>query len=159
VDRERVPDAVPGYGYFRWLDDRLDQSGMENRTGSFLSSARDAHRSLLPRRVPRRLSDEEAMLVELVQGDREKNSGLHAYLRHMMAVMAFDGRAARRLISKAELAEYTRHLAVCGDRSPALFHRSRMSIPSRRGALPRGHSGAYHSYVAEHSGGCGSRLL
>jgi phytoene/squalene synthetase len=52
------------------------------------------------------------MLVELVQGDREKNSGLHAYLRNMMAVMAFDAERRGRLISKAELAEYTRHLAV-----------------------------------------------
>jgi len=113
VDHERVSDAYRTYGYFRWLDDRLDQSGMEKPDRLVLVERQG---TLLDRcyrgEWPRRLSDEEAMLVELVQGDREKNSGLHAYLRNMMAVMAFDAERRGRLISKAELAEYTRHLAV-----------------------------------------------
>ncbi len=113
VDHERVSDAYRAYGYFRWLDDRLDQSSMEKpdrlvfveRQGTLIDRCYRGER-------PRRLSDEEAMLAELIQGDREKNSGLHAYLRNMMAVMAFDAERRGRLISKAELAEYTRHLAV-----------------------------------------------
>ena len=113
MDHERVPDAYRAYGYFRWLDDRLDQSGMEKPDRLVLVERQG---TLLDRcyrgEWPRRLTDEEAMLVELVQGDREKNSGLHAYLRNMMAVMAFDAERRGRLISKAELAEYTRHLAV-----------------------------------------------
>ena len=104
VDHERVPDAYRTYGYFRWLDDRLDQSGMEKPDRLVLVERQG---TLLDRcyrgEWPRRLSDEEAMLVELVQGDREKNSGLHAYLRNMMAVMAFDAERRGRLISKAEL--------------------------------------------------------
>ncbi len=113
VDRERVPDAYRAYGYFRWLDDRLDQSGMEKPDRLALVERQG---TLIDRcyrgEWPRRLTDEEAMLVELVQGDREKNSGLQSYLRHMMAVMAFDAERRGRLISKSELAEYTRHLAV-----------------------------------------------
>jgi phytoene/squalene synthetase len=52
------------------------------------------------------------MLVELVSHDHEKNSGLQSYLRNMMLVMDFDARRRGRLISQAELNEYTRWLAV-----------------------------------------------
>jgi phytoene/squalene synthetase len=51
------------------------------------------------------------MLVELIQKDQEKNSGLHCYLHNMMAVMAFDADRRGRLISQMELNEYTRLLA------------------------------------------------
>jgi phytoene/squalene synthetase len=52
------------------------------------------------------------MLIELVQHDSEKNSGLQSYLRNMMQVMDFDARRRGRLISYAELNEYTRWLAT-----------------------------------------------
>jgi phytoene/squalene synthetase len=51
------------------------------------------------------------MLVELVQRDHERNSGLQIYLRNMMLVMDFDARRRGRLISQVELNEYTRWLA------------------------------------------------
>jgi len=51
------------------------------------------------------------MLIELVQHDHEKNSGLQSYLRNMMQVMDFDAKRRGRLISQAELNEYTRWLA------------------------------------------------
>jgi phytoene/squalene synthetase len=52
------------------------------------------------------------MLVELIQHDYEKNSGLQLYLRNMMQVMDFDTRRRGRLISQVELNEYTRWLAT-----------------------------------------------
>lgn len=53
------------------------------------------------------------MLVELVLHDHEKNnSGLQSYLRNMMRVIDFDAMRRGRLISKAELGEYTGWLAV-----------------------------------------------
>jgi len=55
---------------------------------------------------------EEQMLVELIQNDTEKNSGLQSYLRNMMRVMDFDIERRGRLISQGELDEYTRCLAV-----------------------------------------------
>jgi phytoene/squalene synthetase len=51
-------------------------------------------------------------LVALIQGDREKNSGLQAYIRNMMAVMDFDARRRGRLISQSELDRYTHWLAA-----------------------------------------------
>jgi hypothetical protein len=60
---------------------------------------------------PDDLSLEERMLLHLVKRDREINSGLQAYLRHMMAVMAFDASRRGRLIFQDELNEYAHLLA------------------------------------------------
>ncbi|SRR5260221_4772552 len=52
------------------------------------------------------------MLLELVRRDKEENSGLQTYLRHMMLVMAFDTRRRGRLITQVELDQYTRWLSI-----------------------------------------------
>jgi phytoene/squalene synthetase len=58
------------------------------------------------------LTDEETMLFDLIQSDRRKNSGLQLYIRNMLAVMAFDAERRGRLISQAELEEYSARLAT-----------------------------------------------
>ena len=52
------------------------------------------------------------MLVELVRRKHGYEQRLAAYLRNMMQVMEFDARRRGRLISQAELNEYTRWLAM-----------------------------------------------
>lgn len=52
------------------------------------------------------------MLVELIQRDPDKDSGLEAYIRNMMLVMDFDTKRRGRWVSQGELGEYTRWLAV-----------------------------------------------
>jgi phytoene/squalene synthetase len=52
------------------------------------------------------------MLLDLIQNDNERDSGLRAYIRHMMAVITFDARRRQQLISQQELDEYTTHLAI-----------------------------------------------
>lgn len=113
VDRERVQDAYRAYGYFRWVDDILDsEAGSASGRREFL----ERQKSLLERcylgRAPQDPNIQEQMLVELVRGDPERNSGLHSYLRSMMQVMEFDAGRRGRLISQAELSDYTRWLAV-----------------------------------------------
>lgn len=113
VDRDRMSDAYRAYAYFRWVDDYLDQRVAErservafiDRQGALLN--RGYHNDW-----PDDLSIEERMLVDLIQSDREMNSGLQTYLRHMMAVMAFDADRKGRLISQPELDEYARLLAT-----------------------------------------------
>lgn len=113
VDRDRISDAYRAYAYFRWVDDCLDQrvAGRSERI-AFI----DRQGALLNRGYrndwPDDLSIEEHMLVDLVRGDQETNSGLQAYLRNMMTVMAFDADRKGRLISQPELAEYARLLAT-----------------------------------------------
>jgi phytoene/squalene synthetase len=121
VDRDRVEEAYRAYAYFRWVDDILDA---DSGSGSGLSEAETPERKeflegqqcLLEKcyrgERPRDANAREKMLIELVQGDREKNSGLQAYLRNMMLVMDFDARRRGKWISQIELNEYTHWLAI-----------------------------------------------
>lgn len=125
ADRERVADAYRSYAYFRWVDDTLDTGDipLSKSSGTIKSRVEaqermaflERQKSLLEKSYrgesPRDANLEENMLVELVSHDREKNSGLQIYLRNMMQVMEFDAKRRGRLISQAELNDYTRGLA------------------------------------------------
>ena len=135
VDRERVADAYRAYAYFRWVDDTLDAdsalpkehrddvSGRPQRFAlrpeveaqeriAFLTRQKSLLEKCYQGESFQDVTLEEQMLIELVQHDREKHSGLQSYLRHMMQVMEFDAKRRGRLISQAELNEYTRWLAT-----------------------------------------------
>jgi phytoene/squalene synthetase len=113
ADRARRDNAYRAYAYFRWLDDVLDaDSGSVSERRAFLNR----QKSLLERsywgEALRDVNTQEKMLVELVQHDTEKNSGLQSYLRNMMQVLDFDVRRRGLLVSQDQLNEYTRWLAI-----------------------------------------------
>ncbi len=108
MDRDRGQDAFRAYAYFRWVDDQLDTS----------ASTAEEKRAILNRQCalleagyngesPTIVCPEEQMLVDLVKNDTEKDSGLQAYLYNMMNVMEFDVERCGRLITQAELSQYT----------------------------------------------------
>jgi phytoene/squalene synthetase len=113
VDTGLVEDAYRAYAYFRWVDDWLDQEprprterlAFVQRQQALIDGC--AHRDLLADLTP-----EECLVVDLIRRDTEKNSGLHAYIRNLMAVMAFDADRRGQLISQRELNDYTHWLAV-----------------------------------------------
>src|SRR6266511_1073522 len=113
VDRDRVDDAYRAYAYFRWVDDILDA---ESTSGLERSVFLERQKSLLEKcyrgEIQRDANIQEKMLVELVQHDHEKNSGLQSYLHNMMQVMDFDAWRRGGLTSLVELNEYTRWLAI-----------------------------------------------
>jgi phytoene/squalene synthetase len=113
VDRDRVHDAYRAYGYFRWLDDQLDQGALDLHERTVLV---ERQQTLIERcyqgDYPQHLGEEEELLVNLIRSDIERSSGLQPYIRHMMAVMAFDARRRGQLVSADELSQYTRWLAV-----------------------------------------------
>jgi hypothetical protein len=112
VDCERVEDAYRAYGYFRWVDDILDaDSGSESERRAFVERQKSLLESCYRGESPQDVNIQEKMLVELVQRNQDTNSGLEVYLRNMMQVMDFDVRRRGRLVSQAELNEYTRWLA------------------------------------------------
>lgn len=113
VDREFIPDAYRAYAYFRWVDDYLDaESGTFSEKIAFVNRQQSLLEACYRREDPGNLSIEEEMLVDLVRNDKDKDSGLHFYLNNMMAVMKFDVERRGRLISQAELSEYSRSLAT-----------------------------------------------
>jgi phytoene/squalene synthetase len=113
VDRERVEDAYRAYAYFRWVDDTLDAATL---TGVERSIFLQRQKSLLEKcyegEIPWDVDIQEQMLIDLIQRDHEKDSGLQSYLRSMMDVMEFDAKRRGRLITQIELNEYTRWLAT-----------------------------------------------
>ena len=112
ADHERADDAYRAYAYFRWVDDLLDAG---SSSGSERQAFLERQKSLLEKcyrgEATRNANIQEKMLIELVQRDREKNSGLRAYLSNMMRVMDFDVSRRGRLISQCELNDYTHWLA------------------------------------------------
>src|SRR6185503_14275048 len=113
VDRERVANAYRAYAYFRWVDDTLDAGpGLGVDRLAFLERQKSLLEKCYRGEFIRSARLEENMLIELVQHDHEKNSGLQSYLRNMMQVMDFDAKRRGRLISQVELNEYTRWLAT-----------------------------------------------
>src|SRR5512146_1577694 len=83
VDRERVDDAYQAYGYFRWVDDVLDaDSGSALERRAFLERQKSLLEQCYRGEAPQGANLQERMLVDLIQGDREPDSGLQAYLRN-----------------------------------------------------------------------------
>ena len=113
ADRDRVADAYRAYGYFRWLDDIIDAgAGSSAERIAFANRQKSLLESCYRGEELQGLCPEEWMLIDLVRNDREKNSGLQMYLRNMMDVMVFDAGRRGRVISQAELSEYTQKLAT-----------------------------------------------
>lgn len=112
VDRDLVPDAYCAYAYYRWVDDTLDAPDITTPERlSFIDRQKSLLESFYQGEVKQELCPEEQMLLHLIQKDAEANSGLQAYLRNMMAVMNFDANRRGRIISQAELEDYTYRLA------------------------------------------------
>jgi phytoene/squalene synthetase len=112
ADRERIADAYRAYAYFRWVDDALDsEAGSEFERRAFVQRQEALLERCYRGESPRVVHPEEEMLVKLARSDTQKDSGLQCYLRNMMAVMVFDAGRRGRVISQAELNEYTRWLA------------------------------------------------
>ena len=113
VDRDRTADAYRAYAYFRWLDDTLDESVSESaRDIALVERQRALVEGAYRGEWSHDLALEEHMLLDLIQSDRESDSGLQAYIRNMMAVIGFDAQRRGQLISQQELDDYTRHLAI-----------------------------------------------
>jgi phytoene/squalene synthetase len=113
VDAGLVEDAYRAYAYFRWLDDWLDQKPRPRSERLAFVKRQQALADGCAQSDP--LADrapEECLLADLIRRDTEKNSGLQAYIRNMMSVMAFDAERRGQLISQRELNDYTHWLAV-----------------------------------------------
>lgn len=113
ADRPRLPDAFRAYAYFRWVDDRIDEVVSErSERAAFMGRQKALVESLYRGHRPGHLAIEEQLLADLILADREENSGLQSYIRNMMAAIDFDAQRRGRLISRVELATYSRYVAV-----------------------------------------------
>jgi phytoene/squalene synthetase len=113
VDKDRVDEAYSAYAYFRWVDDYIDQKGIPRAEAlAFVKRQQSLMDSAFRGQLSTASVPEEHLLADLIATDAEQNSGLQTYIRNMMAVMAFDATRRGRPVSRRELNEYTRWLAV-----------------------------------------------
>lgn len=121
VDRDRVADAYRAYGYFRWVDDIVDDGGNPKAERvAFAKRQKSLLEACYRREKLELLYPEEEMLTDMVARDEETNSGLQIYLRNMMDVMLFDVERRGQVISQAQLSDYTNKLAKAV--TEALYH-------------------------------------
>ncbi len=133
VDRPRTLDAYRAYAYFRWVDDWLDERVSDrSERHDFIDRQRKLVDACYHGAWPDELTVEEQMLVDLIHGDPGHSSGLHSYVRHMMAVLAFDAERRGRLISEVELARYTRDLSTAVTDALQYFIGHRQFIPQTK---------------------------
>jgi phytoene/squalene synthetase len=113
ADRDRQCDAYRAYAYFRWVDDWLDQPGVDRpQRAAFLQRQQRLVTCSYRGGWLDDLLPEERLVIELIQSDPDVHNGLHSYISNMMAVMAFDANRRWRQISAVELDHYTLSLAT-----------------------------------------------
>src|SRR5690348_12082160 len=72
VDRNRVQDAYRAYGYCRWLDDQLDQGGLDLPARAALGKREQTLIDwVYTGEWPQHLGEEEELLVNLIRSDTE----------------------------------------------------------------------------------------
>jgi phytoene/squalene synthetase len=112
ADRGRVANGFRAYGYFRWLDDQLDEDGLKRQARLDLVERQiQIMRSTYAENMQEPVHSEEKILVDLIRSDTEENSGLKRYVRDLMAVMEFDVQRRGKLITAAELEDYSLKLS------------------------------------------------
>jgi phytoene/squalene synthetase len=113
VDNGLVDDAYRAYAYFRWVDDWLDEEARPRTERlAFVQRQQALMDGGFRGEQPADLTPEERLLIDLTRRDLGKDGRLQAYIRNMMAVMAFDAERRGRLISQRELDRYTHWLAA-----------------------------------------------
>ncbi len=108
VDKDLVNDFYRAYAYCRWADDVIDISAQSDKERiSFIERQKELIDQLYRGERPDNLMPEEDILADLIGHDRGEKSGLESFLRNMMAVIEFDVYRKGRLVSQAELAQYS----------------------------------------------------
>jgi phytoene/squalene synthetase len=113
VDRDLIDDAYRAYGYFRWMDDYIDQyTWSESVQEAFLRRQRSLAQRAYDRQEITDPLPEERILIDLIHHDRGVNSRLKTYIQAMMELMAFDASRKGQPIHDEALHVYTDLLAT-----------------------------------------------
>jgi phytoene/squalene synthetase len=112
IDRDLVDDFYRAYAYFRWADDVVDASTQSDKHGiDFIRRQRELIDSLYKGERAGDLVPEEEIIADLINHDREEDSGLQSFIRYMFAIIEFDAYRKGQLIGEEELTWYSNSLA------------------------------------------------
>jgi phytoene/squalene synthetase len=108
VDRKLVDDCCRAYGYFRWVDDVVDETAdTEEERVSFIARQRKLIEELYRGEQPGGLAAEEEIIADLIGNDHEEDSRLRSFVLNFLATIEFDAHRRGRLVSEQELAWYS----------------------------------------------------
>ncbi len=108
VDRDLISDAYRAYAYFRWIDDVIDElSQSKEKRISFTKKQKELIDGLYRNEKFHDLIPEEKIIAELINSDKNNNSGLKTFINNMFAIIEFDAYRKGRLISQKELTWYS----------------------------------------------------
>lgn len=112
VDRDLADDFYRAYAYFRWIDDVIDISTRSDEERIvFIKRQKELINRLYGNNQPDNLTQQEGILVDLINNDRGEHSGLQSFICNMFAMIEFDALRKGRLISQDELTWYVNTLA------------------------------------------------
>jgi phytoene/squalene synthetase len=114
VDQDLIEDCFRAYGYFRWVDDVVDQPTPADESAaavgeriSFIRRQRELIDRLYRNERPAGLIPEEKIIADLIGHDRGENSRLQSFIRNFLAIIEFDAQRRGRPISQRELTWYS----------------------------------------------------
>ncbi len=113
VDRDLVDDFLSAYAYFRWIDDVIDvYSRSDQERIAFMERQKIIIAGLYNNETFEDLSEEEAIIADLIRHRSTRDEGLASFIRNMLAIIDFDAHRKGRLIKQNELAWYTERLGI-----------------------------------------------
>jgi phytoene/squalene synthetase len=108
VDRKLVDDCCRAYGYFRWVDDMVDETAQTHgERVSFITRQRKLIAQLYRGEQPGSLVPEEEIIADLIGHDPAEDSRLRSFVLNFLAIIEFDAHRRGRPISQQELTWYS----------------------------------------------------
>jgi len=108
ADRDRVAEAYHTYAYFRWVDDQLDEGGMnKSERLQFIEHQKRLIEHCYRGQWPRHVSEEESMLMKLIRFGSSKDARAMDYALPPVAAQLDEG--ARDLDRKISLLHFAAH--------------------------------------------------
>jgi len=130
VDRKLMQQCFQAYAYFRWLDDQID---LVYKTKKERLACIKRQRSIIQQScdniLPKKLSLEEQLIVDLIKSNRDKNSKLGLFVFSFFDIIAFDAVRKGTLISQKDLDWYSKTLSIAVTSGIEYFIHSRYIYP------------------------------
>jgi phytoene/squalene synthetase len=107
VDQDLEEDCYRAYGYFRWVDDMVDEFCRdEAERVKFIRRQEGLVAALFRGEQPQIFEPEESILADLVSNEHGSTNLLRSYVENFLAIISFDARRKGRMIRKRELDWY-----------------------------------------------------
>jgi phytoene/squalene synthetase len=112
ADKPYTRVCCNGYGYFRWVDDQVDErlKTRKSRVAFMRRQDKIVSSAYADKTVPD-LAPQERLITDLIVSDREDRR-LRSFIMNFLRIISFDARRIGMRVTKMQLAWYSKTLAV-----------------------------------------------